>query len=110
MVSDGTVLIYTDGIANTTALESESIISGLSDGTHTFSIVAIDEAGNIGLTTVAFTIDTSSTTPETSVFYSTSVIYETSWVTQTKSTAEFATLALFAGIFGVFMLRRRKRN
>ena len=109
LVSEGAVIVYTDGIANATSQENSSIISGLTDGNHTITIVAIDEAGNIGSATVEFIIDTSTTTtPEISVIYSTSVVYQTTWTTQTKNTAEITTLAIFAGILGIFLLRKRR--
>ncbi|UCG01962.1 MAG: S8 family serine peptidase [Candidatus Heimdallarchaeota archaeon] len=61
-VSEGVVTIYIDGIANTTAVPSESYISDLSEGSHNITIVAIDSAGNIRKVTVIFTVGTIPTT------------------------------------------------
>jgi hypothetical protein len=105
-VSEGLVTIYTNGIVNTTAQQSGSVFSDLAVGIYTITIVSVDSAGNTGMATVTFTIDTStSTTP-----ISTSIVYETTWVTQTKTTAEFATVAMLAGISGVFLFRKKRRN
>ena len=133
-VSEGTVTIYTNGIANSTAQPSGNLLSDLVDGTYTITIIAWRGTGEVhgllsgymGIATVTFIIDsTTTTTPATtttteettsthptSIIISTSVIYETltTWVTQSKSTAEFATLAIFAGIIGVVLLKRRKEK
>ena len=58
IISDGTVTIYINGVTNTSAILSGSIISNLSDGSHNITIVAVDQAGAIGKDTVIFTIDT----------------------------------------------------
>jgi predicted S18 family serine protease len=70
-VSDGTVTISIDGIANNTAQESGSVTSGLADGSHTVTIIAVDEAGNVGSATVTFTIDTATTAKTTTTTTST---------------------------------------
>jgi plastocyanin len=57
-LSDGTVTIYLDNIANITALASGSILSDLSEGSHNLTFVAMDTLGNIGYTEVIFSIDT----------------------------------------------------
>lgn len=65
-VSDGAVTIYTDDVANTTALPSGTVISDLSEGTHTITISAQDQTGNIGIETAIFNIDTIPSTTSTS--------------------------------------------
>ncbi len=45
------------------ALGSSQTFTGLTDGTHTLIVRAIDAAGNVGEKTVTFTVDTSATTP-----------------------------------------------
>jgi hypothetical protein len=66
-VSEGTVTIYTNGIANTTAQPSDNLLSGFVDDTHTITIFTVDEAGNIGVAAVIFTIDTTTTTLPTTM-------------------------------------------
>jgi parallel beta-helix repeat protein len=109
IVSEGTVTILTNEIANNSAQPSGSTISGLTEGSNNITIVVVDHDVHIAKQTVIFIIDTTST-PQTSIF--TSIIFETltTWVSQTKATAEFATVAIFAGFIGVFWLKRRRRR
>jgi parallel beta-helix repeat protein len=58
-VSDGTVTIYIDGVANSSSLPSGLTQLDLLDGSHNITIVAVDQAGNVNSTTVIFTIDVS---------------------------------------------------
>ena len=104
------------------------LFDGLVEGPHRLIVYANDSFGNMGFTEVRFTVEFPSTSttippPSTSIIYSTSVIYNTSvvystsvlietlvtWVTQSKNTAEFATVVIFAGLIGVFLLKKRKR-
>jgi parallel beta-helix repeat protein len=69
-VSDGTTTIYINGVTNTTALPSGTIITDLSEGTYNITIVAVDSIGNIGRDSVIFTVEiaieaSSETTSET---------------------------------------------
>ncbi|MFX0052038.1 MAG: integrin alpha [Candidatus Hermodarchaeota archaeon] len=52
------LVIYLDGLANTTALPSGSVILNLSEGIHNLTIVAVDHSNYVGKTTVIFTVDT----------------------------------------------------
>ncbi len=56
-VSDGSTTVFLDDTANTTALPSGSLLPGLSETSHNLTIQAIDKAGNIGKSTVFFTVD-----------------------------------------------------
>ena len=70
IVSDGTVTIYLNGIINTTAIPSGSAVSNfpelpdIPDGSYNITIVALDEAGNVGKYTVFLTLDTQAPTIE----------------------------------------------
>ena len=93
------------------------LLDGMIEGSHRLIVYANDSFGNMGISEVRFTVEFPSTSttippPTTSIIYSTSVIIETltTWVTQSKNTAEFATLAIFAGFIGVLSLKRRKRK
>jgi hypothetical protein len=98
-VSDSTVTIYIDDEANTTALPSGSIISGLSDGSHNITIVAIDILGNVGKATVIFNVDT---TPPTVVIDSpTAMTYPTDTITVDLSGDATHYWYYIAGIDGV---------
>ena len=57
-VSEGTVTIYLNGTANDTTIPSGSTVTDIPDGTYNVTIVAIDDAGNIGIDTVICTIST----------------------------------------------------
>ncbi|MFX0065643.1 MAG: SBBP repeat-containing protein [Candidatus Hermodarchaeota archaeon] len=50
------VAVYLDGVVNNTVLPSGSVIFNLVDGTHNLTIVAMDEIGNLGKSTVIFAI------------------------------------------------------
>ncbi len=66
-VSEGTTSVYINGVVNSTAITSGSIIANLPEGENNITIVAVDTAGNTGHTTIVFIIDTFVTTtiPET---------------------------------------------
>ncbi|MFX0124496.1 MAG: S8 family serine peptidase [Candidatus Hodarchaeota archaeon] len=68
-VSDGTVSIYFDEIANITTIPNGFLISDLSEGSHNITIVAIDSVGNTRKNTVIFTVEsiTTPTSPTTTV-------------------------------------------
>ncbi len=57
-VSDGTVTIYLNGLANETAYPTGYIVSNIPDGSYNLTIVAVDIAGNIGKETILGMIDT----------------------------------------------------
>ena len=52
-----TLKIYTDGVVNTSALPSGSVIPFLSNGSHTISLTATDQAGNTASYQVWFTLN-----------------------------------------------------
>lgn len=56
-VSEGTVTIYINGFSNTSAVPSGTVFPGFANGIHNFTIIAVDEVGNIGTDTVIFTIN-----------------------------------------------------
>jgi parallel beta-helix repeat protein len=74
-----TVTIYLNGIANDTAISSGQIVSGIPDGSYNLTIVAVDQAGNIGLFTVLGTIDT--TLPTITIVSPTTTTYTTGTIT-----------------------------
>jgi hypothetical protein len=57
-VSEGIVTIYLNGTANDTAIPSGFTVVDIPDGTYNVTIVAMDDAGNIGKDTVICTIET----------------------------------------------------
>ncbi|MHA2171273.1 MAG: hypothetical protein ACXAB7_15395, partial [Candidatus Kariarchaeaceae archaeon] len=75
-VSDGSITIFVDD--NIRALSSGDTISGLSDGDHNITIVSVDGVGNIGTSTLLFSVDTIApivtiTSPTASTYGSNSV-------------------------------------
>ncbi|PWI46279.1 hypothetical protein CEE45_17645 [Candidatus Heimdallarchaeota archaeon B3_Heim] len=101
-VSEGTVTIYTNGVANTTDQSSGSVLSDLADGTYTITIIAVDEAGNIGMATITFTIETTTSTPT-----STTII-----PTTTAASGSFPSIFLMLVSFTalVVVIRRFKKT
>lgn len=54
-VSDGTINVFVDGVQKT--LISGNLISGLTNGAHSVRVTSTDTAGNVGSSTVNFTVN-----------------------------------------------------
>jgi thermitase len=83
-VSDGIVTIYVDDVIQ--SLSSGDTISGLSDGDHNITIISMDGVGNIGTSTVLFSIDT--TAPTIIITSPTVTTYNTNSVILTYSVSD----------------------
>ena len=106
-VSEGTVTVYMNEIANTTTQASDSLISGLADGTYHIIIIAMDQAGNIGVDTIIFIVDTTTTTPVTTITSTSSPSSSTDTSTSSQP-GSFPNIFLLLPMFGICMLYLRK--
>ncbi len=93
-------------------------VDGLPIGSYTYICTVSDSLNRTTSDTVLVTVTavlttTTTTTPTTTTTTTptttTTTTPTTTTTTQTKSTADFATLAIFTGILGIYLLRRRKR-
>jgi parallel beta-helix repeat protein len=73
-ISDGTVIILINGVENTTAIPSGAT-SPFPEGEYNISFITEDYLGNIGITTVLFTVDT--TPPTVTIDSPTATTYTT---------------------------------
>ena len=121
-VSDGLVTIYLNGMFNTTAVPSGSVVSdfpgapAIPDGSYNITIISVDQAGNIAKDTVLFTIDT--TPPPTTI--PTTTTEETTPATSATSitTTSEAAPGSFPGVFTILLflatlvvvIRRHKKT
>ena len=104
----GSTTIYVDNVANTTALPSGSLLSGLPDGVHNLTIVVINAAGDTVSEEILFTIDTSSSSSNSSP----------PSMSSTGSNLEFTTASpgftvttlLIIGIVFIPLLTHKRRN
>jgi parallel beta-helix repeat protein len=78
-VSDGTVSVYLNGIVNTTAMFSGFELANLPDGIYNLTILAEDQVGNVGTSTVIFTIGATTTTTTTTDTTTTTTQASPSW-------------------------------
>jgi parallel beta-helix repeat protein len=88
-VSYGAATLYLNGMANSTAIPSGSVVSdfpdapAIPDGSYNITIVAVDQAGNVAKETVLFTIDT--TPPTVEIDSPTATTYATGTIKVTLS-------------------------
>lgn len=110
--------ILLDGKTNTTTLDSGSTLQ-LTDGVHTITIAVTDIAGNVGSTTVTFTISTppsssnSSTTQSSIPSPNTSQSNSSTSNTSTSKPTPLGILPILMGVAFITSLRfrqKRKRN
>ena len=97
-----------DGAGNIT-LDGDLLLENLSVGIHSLTVYSNDSFSMVE-STVCFTVEEPTWSSYTTVIIEVTEVYETIWVTQTKSTADFATLTIFAGLVGVFLLKKRERR
>jgi len=82
-VSDGITTVYLDGIANTTDLPNGSMTQ-LFPGSYNYTVTAVDEAGNIGFSTVLFTITLNQSVTETVTITESDTITQSQTETETQ--------------------------
>lgn len=113
-VSDGIFTLYLDNVVDTTA--SGSVVSALTDGIHNLTIVAVDAVGNVGKTTVIFTVDpsftTSATTTATGTVTTSIPPSDTSKTTTTSKPGSFPGIMVILSFFTILVVftRRSKRT
>jgi parallel beta-helix repeat protein len=110
---NGVVTIYLNGMANTTAVPSGSVVSdfpdapSIPDGVYNITIVVIDEAGNIAKATIIFTIDAvEDTTPTTTT--PTTTTDTTTTTSQPGSFPSLISILVFFTAFIVYFRRKKK--
>ena len=57
VIEVSSISIYINGVVNSTTMNNGYVLSDLSNGSYNITIVGIDNAGNIGLTTIIFEIE-----------------------------------------------------